>query len=122
MAKKSIKTNKLKEKVEAISKHNKESKTVSSNQAYSFNKSDANNGDASKFALGKINYTLIAIAFAFIILGFALMAGESSTPDNYNPDIFSWRRIVLGPTISFIGFVSIVFAIMYKGKNKEGGK
>ena len=74
------------------------------------------------FALAKINYILIAIAFALIVLGFILMAGESSTPENYNADIFSWRRIVLGPTISFIGFVAIVFAIMYKGKNKEGGK
>ena len=74
------------------------------------------------FALAKTNYILIAIAFALIVLGFILMAGESSTPENYNAEIFSWRRIVLGPTISFIGFVSIVFAIMYKGKNKEGGE
>ncbi len=81
---------------------------------------DTNN--ESNFALAKINYILIAVAFAIVVLGFILMAGESSTPENYNADIFSWRRIVLGPTISFIGFVSIVFAIMYKGKNKGGGK
>ena len=81
---------------------------------------DTNNERA--FALAKTNYILIAIAFALIVLGFILMAGESSTPENYNAEIFSWRRIVLGPTISFIGFVSRVFAIMYKGKNKEGGE
>ena len=81
---------------------------------------DTNN--ESNFALAKINYLLIAIAFALVVLGFILMAGESSTPENYNAEIFSWRRIVLGPTISFIGFVALVFAIMYKGKNKEGGK
>lgn len=83
---------------------------------------NTSNSDVNNFALEKKNYILIAISFALIILGFILMAGESSTPDNYNPDIFSWRRIVLGPSISFIGFVAIVFAIMYKGKNKEGGK
>lgn len=71
------------------------------------------------FALEKINYILIAISFALIILGFALMGGESSTPDNYNADIFSWRRIVLGPTISFIGFVAIIFGIMYKKKGDK---
>ena len=87
-----------------------------------FSDNTTKNNDVNSFALGKINYILIAISFAFVILGFALMAGGSSTPDNYNPDIFSWRRIVLGPTISFIGFVFIVVAIMYKGKNKEGGK
>ena len=81
------------------------------------NKNSENN-DVSTFALGKINYILIAIAFGLVIIGFALMAGGSSTPDSYNPDIFSWRRIVLGPTISFIGFVAIVFAIMYKGKKE----
>lgn len=75
--------------------------------------------EVNSFALGKINYILIAVAFALVIIGFILMSGESSTPNSYNPDIFSWRRIVLGPTISFIGFVAIVFAIMYKGKKKE---
>ena len=81
------------------------------------NKNSENN-DVNTFALGKINYILIAIAFGLVIIGFALMAGGSSTPDSYNPDIFSWRRIVFGPTISFIGFVAIVFAIMYKGKKE----
>lgn len=71
------------------------------------------------FALEKINYILIAISFALVILGLALMGGESSTPDNYNADIFSWRRIVLGPTISFIGFVAIIFGIMYKKKGDK---
>ena len=82
------------------------------------NKNDENN-NVNSFALSKINYILIAIAFALVIIGFILMAGESSTPENYNPEILSWRRIVLGPTISFMGFVAIVFAIMYKGKKEN---
>ena len=52
------------------------------------NKNDENN-NVNSFALGKINYILIAIAFALVIIGFTLMAGESSSPENYNPDIFS---------------------------------
>lgn len=76
----------------------------------------------SEFALGKTNYILIAVAFAVIVLGLALMAGSGSTPDHYNPDIFSWRRIVLAPTLAFAGFVFMVFAIMYKGKNAKNDK
>lgn len=80
------------------------------------------NDDIKDFALDKVNYILIAISFIVIIIGLALMAGSSSVPEHYNPDIFSWRRIVLGPTIAFLGFVSIVFAIMYRKKEGKGGK
>ena len=68
--------------------------------------------------LSKINLILIGIAFLIIILGLALMAGAPST-DTYNPDIFSVRRITVGPMISLFGFVLMIFAILYKGKNKE---
>jgi hypothetical protein len=69
------------------------------------------------FTLGKINMILIAIGFAIIILGFVLMTG-SSTVKEFNPDIYSFRRITVGPMISLFGFVSIVFAILYKPKTK----
>ena len=51
-----------------------------------------------------------------IIVGFVLMMGEGSTDTFYNPDIFSSRRIVIAPTITFIGFVCIIFAILYRPK------
>lgn len=72
--------------------------------------------DTQKFALGKQNLILIGIAFAVIILGFALMAGPGSTPDNYNPEIFSFRRIVLAPGIAFAGFLFMIYAILKKTK------
>ncbi|WP_346693764.1 DUF3098 domain-containing protein [Coprobacter fastidiosus] len=72
--------------------------------------------DTKDFALGKQNLILIGIAFAVIILGFALMAGTGSTPEHYNPDIFSFRRIVLAPGIAFAGFVFMIYAIMKKSK------
>ncbi len=53
-----------------------------------------------------------------VILGLALMAGAPSA-DTYNPDIFSFRRITLGPMISLLGFVLMIFAILFKGKKKE---
>lgn len=72
--------------------------------------------DTKVFALGKQNLILIGIAFAVIILGFALMAGPGSTQEHYNPDIFSFRRIVLAPGIAFAGFVFMIYAIMKKSK------
>ena len=69
------------------------------------------------FNLGKINLILIAVGFAIIILGFALMTG-STTIKEFNPDVYSFRRITIGPMISLFGFISIIFAILYKPKNK----
>ena len=75
----------------------------------------------SNFAFGKWNYILLAIGVVAIILGFALMIGPGSTETHFEPDIFSFRRIKLAPAICFLGFVSLIFAIMYKGKNNNKG-
>ena len=68
--------------------------------------------DPRLFALGRRNLLLIAVAFVAIILGFALMAGAGSTPEHYNPDIFSFRRIVLAddrfPRFCFHGICHFV--------------
>ena len=70
-----------------------------------------------KQSLSKINLILIAISFAIIIIGFALMAGAPSG-EEYHPDIFSTRRITVGPMISLFGFVFMLFAILFRPKKK----
>ena len=70
-----------------------------------------------KHTLPKLNLILIAVSFAIIVLGFALMVGEPSG-EVYNPDIFSFRRITLGPMIALFGFVAMIFAILFRGKKK----
>lgn len=70
-----------------------------------------------KHTLPTLNLILIGISVALIVLGFALMAGEPSG-EVYNPDIFSFRRITVGPMISLFGFVFMLFAILYRGKKK----
>ena len=70
-----------------------------------------------KQTLPKLNLILIAISFIIIVIGFALMVGEPSG-EVYNPDIFSFRRITLGPMISLFGFVAMIFAILFRGKKK----
>lgn len=69
------------------------------------------------FTIGKINLILIAVGFAIIVSGFILMSGSTTVTD-FNPDIFSTRRITVGPMISFFGFLFIVFAILFKPKAK----
>ena len=65
----------------------------------------------------KINLILIAVAFGIIVLGFALMVGAPSGQE-YNPDIFSTRRITVGPMIALLGFVMMLVGILYRPKNK----
>lgn len=75
---------------------------------------------ASARPFGKINFILMGICLALIILGFALMAGPgSSVETGFNPDIFSTRRIVVGPTIAFLGFLCMAFAIIYRHKTAK---
>jgi hypothetical protein len=68
-----------------------------------------------KQTLPKLNLILIAVSFVIIVSGFFLMVGEPSG-EVYNADIFSFRRITLGPMISLFGFVSMLFAILFRCK------
>lgn len=62
--------------------------------------------------LSRANFAGMALAGVLIVLGFVLMLGGSSTAEEFNPDIFSTRRIVIGPMIAFIGFVLMAIAII----------
>lgn len=75
--------------------------------------------EQSQKPLMRNNYIMMIIAGVMIVLGFILMAGGSSGIDEFNPDIFSTRRIVVGPTICFLGFVLMGIAIVVYPKGKE---
>ncbi len=72
-----------------------------------------------KFALGKANFILIAIGVLIIIAGLLLMTGPSSTETHFEPDIFSTRRVVVAPLVCFVGFVFMIFAIMFRSKDQK---
>ena len=72
-----------------------------------------------KFALDKINYILIAVGVIIIIAGLLLMTGPSSTETHFEPDIFSTRRVVVAPLVCFVGFVFMIFAIMFRSKGEK---
>lgn len=71
------------------------------------------------FAFGRMNYILLAAGMLVVIIGFILMGGSSSTETAYNPDIFSTRRIKVAPIVCLLGFVSMVYAVVHKSKDKE---
>ncbi len=75
--------------------------------------------DRQKFAFGKTNLILIAIGVIIVITGFLLMTGPSSSETMYEPDIFSARRIKAAPIVCFVGFILMIFAIIYKPKDKN---
>ncbi len=67
----------------------------------------------SEFIFGKRNYKFMFIGLAFIAVGFILMSGGGSDdPNVFNPQIFSWRRIRLAPTLILIGFAIQIYAIL----------
>lgn len=75
---------------------------------------------AKERPFSKVNYYLMGGCVALIVIGFLLMSGGGSTVENgFNPEIFSTRRIVVGPTIAFLGFLLMAFAIIYKPKSKQ---
>ena len=64
---------------------------------------------------GRKNYMAMAGCLILIIIGFVLMAGPgSSVEGGFNPDIFSTRRIIIGPAVTFLGFLLMAFAILLK--------
>lgn len=70
-----------------------------------------------RYKLSKVNMIMIIVSLVIIVVGFALMIGEPSG-STYNPDIYSFRRITVGPMVAFFGFLSMIFAILYKPKDK----
>lgn len=71
------------------------------------------------FAFDKVNFILLAISMAVVVVGFILMSGPGSTDAAYNPDIFSVRRIKVAPVVCLLGFVSMIYAVVRKPKDKQ---
>lgn len=73
--------------------------------------------DKRDFAFDKMNFILLAIGMAVVVIGFILMAGSGSTEEAFNPDIFSAMRIKVAPIVCFLGFCFVVYGIMHKPKD-----
>lgn len=73
--------------------------------------------DKRDFAFDRMNYILLAVGMAVVIIGFLLMSGSGSTDTNYNPEIFSARRIKVAPVVCLLGFVSMIYAVVRRPKS-----
>ncbi len=73
--------------------------------------------DRRNLAFDRTNFILLAIGFAIVVIGFILMSGGGSTEQAYHADIFSARRIKVAPVVCFIGFISMIYAVIRKPKS-----
>lgn len=73
--------------------------------------------DKKNLAFGRMNFILLGVGMLVVVIGFLLMAGGSSTNEAYNPDIFSPLRIKVAPLVCLAGFVSMIYAVVYKTKD-----
>ena len=64
----------------------------------------------TKFAFKKINYLIMILGIAMILLGFVIMSLDQET---YG---FGFLGLTLGPIIVFLGFMIQFVAILYKSK------
>ena len=75
--------------------------------------------DKKNLPFDKANFILLAVGMAVVILGFILMSGGGSTEQTFNPEVFSTMRIKVAPVVCFVGFVSIIYAIIRKPKDNN---
>lgn len=72
------------------------------------------------FPFTRENYKLLIIGLVMIVVGFLLMiGGEAESPDKFNPEVFSFRRITLAPLVVLFGFAFEIYAIMKKPKEGQ---
>ena len=85
------------------------------------NKKDSNKQKTTEkeFLFQEKNYLFMFIGLACIVLGFYLMSGGGSDdPAVFNPEIYSFRRIRLAPTLVLIGLGIEVYAILLNPHKK----
>lgn len=78
--------------------------------------------DRQTFAFDKTNFILLLIGMVVVIIGFLLMAGPGSSETQFNPDIFSVRRVRVAPIVSFAGFVFMIYAVVRRLKHTEDNR
>jgi hypothetical protein len=73
-------------------------------------------------AFTKINYILLLVGFAIIVIGFILMSGDATTEEAFNPDIFSDMRTKVAPMVCLFGFIFEIVAILWPAKTDSPSK
>lgn len=75
---------------------------------------------AAERPFNKVNFIMMGVCVLLIVVGFILMSGGGdSNATTFDPEIFSTRRIVVGPLLTFLGFLLMAFAIIWTPKKKK---
>jgi Ca2+/H+ antiporter len=62
----------------------------------------------------------MVIGVVLLIIGyFCIAGGAAENPEQFNPEVFNTRRIVVAPILILLGLVTEIFAIMWRPKVKE---
>lgn len=96
-----------------MSKQKKDNQTIDSSIDHSHKEKTP-----MTFAFGKQNYILLISGVVLVVIGFLMMmGGGSDDPNQFNEkELFSFRRITLAPAFVILGYVVVLFSILYKPK------
>ena len=70
------------------------------------------------FAFDRMNFILLAIGMAVVIIGMILMSGSGSTETTFDPAIFNAQHIKVAAVCLF-GYLFMVYAIIRKPKTDK---
>lgn len=71
------------------------------------------------FAFDRVNFILLAVGMAIVIIGLILMSGSGTTENHFEPAIFEFRRIKLAPMVCLFGYLFMGYAIIRRPRIKE---
>lgn len=69
------------------------------------------------FAFDKVNFILLAVGMAVVIVGMILMSGSGSNETTFNESIFDGRHIKVAPAVCLFGYLFMIFGIMRKPRS-----
>ena len=78
-----------------------------------------NNKQNRVFAFDRINFILLAVGMAVVIIGMILMSGPGSTETTFNESIFDARHVKVAPAVCLFGYLFMVYAIIRKPRDKK---
>lgn len=71
------------------------------------------------FAFDRMNFILLAIGMAVVIVGMILMSGTGSDETTFDPSIFDARHIKVAPVVCLFGYLFMVYAIVRRPRDKK---
>ncbi|MGM9687896.1 MAG: DUF3098 domain-containing protein [Alloprevotella sp.] len=71
------------------------------------------------FAFDRVNYLLLAVGMAVVILGMVLMSGSGSDEQTFNPAIFDARHIKVAPAVCLFGYLFMIYGILRRPRTEK---